>query len=42
MSENDIFAALRLGVKFDTKRFQKDIAQFEEPKPAKEPEVQGA
>jgi hypothetical protein len=29
MSENDIFAALRMGVKFDTKRFEKDIKQFE-------------
>jgi hypothetical protein len=29
MSEHDIFAALRLGVKFDTKRFEKDIKQFE-------------
>lgn len=29
MSENDIFAALRMGVKFDTKRFEKDIKQFQ-------------
>jgi len=30
MSANDIFAALRMGVKFDTKRFEKDIKQFEQ------------
>jgi hypothetical protein len=29
MSELDVFAALRLGVKFDTQRFEKDIKQFE-------------
>ena len=34
MSEQDIFAALRLGVRFDTKRFEKDINQFTQPKVA--------
>ena len=42
MSELDVFAALRMGVKFDTNRFQKEIAQFEQPKPASESESEGA
>lgn len=28
MAEADIFASLRLGIKFDTKRFHKDIEKF--------------
>lgn len=28
MTEADVFASLRLGIKFDTKRFHKDIEKF--------------
>ena len=41
MSENDIFAALQLGIKFDTRRFKKDIEQFEPKQPEEEAGNQG-
>ena len=39
--EGDIFASLRMGIKFDTKRFKKDIDQFEKQDPASESESEG-